>query len=290
MGGSEAKASKFMFLNPGNNRFVQTANAYPVTNGKIVFDDLSLKTDYILVVMARKLVDGEYACSQAKTLRFTTKAMALGTIVTQAGNSTLWDAAKPTITWLPEKFAAPAGMMNATMAFKFEAPQGVNLTYYVMCATDTYFNGGNEGAIVSMDDLIISIVEQSRDAEDANVVVQNHENWVYPNDYKFTHYHHGFSMRGHCVIFPDKAAHDAVCDCGGCQTGTITVNKVENLPWEQKVYYYSDCPLEFMSDAVGAEGIDKIFVTCCDAQGNFYEPFVIPVPYEHFANAGSRDE
>ena len=74
-------------------------------------------------------------------------------------------------------------------------------------------------------------------------------------------------------------------------TGDVTINKVEGLPWEQKVYYYSDCPLEFMSDAVGTEeGIDKIFVTCRDSAGNFYEPFIIPVPYEHFANAGSRDE
>jgi len=291
LGGTEAKASKYMFLNPDNSRFVRTASNYPIADGKVVFDDLALKADYVLVVMARKEIGSEMSYSSAKVLKFTTKSMSLGTIVTQEGNPTAWEAAKPTITWLPEKFTAPAGMMTATMAYQFEKPVGVSLTYYVMTGTESYFNDGDEETVIPMDDLIISIVEMSNEAEDANRVIQNFDSWIYPDDYMFTHYSHGFSMYGHGVIFPDQAAHDAICDCGGCKTGTITVNKVENLPWEQKAYYYSDCPLEFMSDAVGtAAGIDKVYVTCRDAEGNFYEPYIIDVPFEHFENANSRDE
>ena len=284
LGGSAETAQAYMYLNPDNTRFKTVAEKYPVTDGTITMTDLSLKTDYVVVAMAR---DKEGGYSKAEALIFTTRSLALGTIVESTDDK--WAAAKPTIEWLDDKFFAGSGQLGGQYGFTVTVPQG--FTAYVLAGTDSYLNQGNDDLVMSVEDKIIKIIEYVDKPRDWHLTVS--DDWIWPHiGYEHYHSEHGAPFWGNSVIWADSEYHKSVCDCPG-----TTVKKMEINGYMVNVKYVVNIndgkPLEFRQpQAVGSteKVVDKVFVVCQDKQGNCYENFVFDVPVEKFQNAGSRDE
>ena len=268
MGGSLEKAQQYMFLNSELYEFTKIAAKYPVVDGVITMTDLELSKDYILVVMAK---DSEGMYSKANMLAFTTNAYALGDIV--YSTDPRWTAVKPTVTWMPERFEQAAGMMPGQYGFTYDAPD--DMTTYVRCGSESYFNEGDETKVVPVKDrmlMLIDYVDRPRDAqklvyEDLWEATGSMDAWV-----NFR-YPHGDPVFGNTVIFPGTLEmHKAECDCIRKYTGDSEV-----------VVYFAGEPIEFRQpSAIAQNDIDKVYIMFKDSKGNYYEPYIVDVPDEYF--------
>jgi len=286
LGGSAAKAQQYMYMNSGHERFANIKDAYPVVDGKITMTDLTPSTNYVMVVMAK---DAEGLYSEAAELRFSPRAVAIGEVVLSSDPK--WEAARPTIEFIPEKAHAAAGQMPGDYSYYVTAPQGY--TAYVLAGTDSYLNEGDASLKLTVEDKILKIIEYVDKSRDSNVVV-DYDLWEelgYPYGFEFFRYSHGNPLGGNVVIWANKEFHDAKCSCGGGGTSKITINGIE-VEMQHVTFFNDGTPVEMRQPyAVGSttEVVDKVFVVCQDLDGNCYEPFEIEVPVDIFRNAGSKD-
>ena len=290
LGGTLETAQAYMYLNPTHNRLTEVMNKYPVVDGKMTLTDLSKGVDHILVIMA-KAADGTY--SNAYELRFTTRAVAIGTIVTS--DNSKWAEAKPVVDFIEESFYPAAGMMSGNYAVNITLPAGY--TGYVLLGTDAYFTNGDESAVVSVEEKILSVIEFADVKRDVGIVVDD-EAWGtlgYPYGYEFYHFPHGSPSWGNrpgaAVIWGSREFHDSRCDCMNNPKTTTNAGGVE-VPVTQVVLFNDGTPVTFTQpSAIGSttEVIDRVFVVCQDAEGNCYQTFEYDVPYEYFANAAAKE-
>ena len=284
LGGSVETAQTYMYLNADATRFATVKASYPIVDGKITMTDLSSKTEYVVVVMAK---DKNGVYSKATELKFTTRAVALGNIVLSTDSK--WAAAKPTVEWIDSKFMAQSGQLGGAYGFNITIP--ADFTAYLLAGTDGYLSNGGDIADVTLEDKIISIIEYVDRPRDWHLTIS--DDWVWPHiGYVHYHSHHGAPLFGNSVIWASQEYHDSICDCGGNFVQTTTMNGHE-VEVTHLININDGKPVEFRQpQAIGSteEVIDKVFVVCRDLQGNCYEPFVIDVPVEKFQNAGGRDE
>lgn len=284
LGGSVETAQVFMYINPEHSRLVNVMNSYPVVDGKIICTNLTMNASYVIVAMAKD-ADGLY--SMAKELRFEPRSVAVGNVVYATDSK--WEAAKPTVEWLDDKFFAGSGQLGGQFGFTVTVPEG--FTAYVFAGTDTYLNEGDDELVLSVEDKIIKIIEYVDRPRDWHLTVS--DDWVWPH-IGYVHYHneHGAPLFGNAVIWADEAYHDSVCDClGNCVIRKDINGYMVNVTYI--VNLNDGKPLEFRQpQAVGSteKVVDKVFVVCQDKQGNCYENFVFDVPVEKFQNAVGRDE
>ena len=290
LGGTLETAQAYMYLNPTHSRLTEVMNKYPVVDGKMTLTDLSKGVDHILVIMA-KAADGTY--SNAYELRFTTRAVAIGTIVTS--DNSKWAEAEPVVDFIEESFYPASGMMSGNYAVNITLPAGY--TGYVLLGTDAYFTNGDESAVVSVEEKILSVIEFADVKRDVGIVVDD-EAWGtlgYPYGYEFYHFPHGSPSWGNrpgaAVIWGSREFHDSRCDCMNNPKTTTNAGGVE-VPVTQVVLFNDGTPVTFTQpSAIGSttEVIDRVFVVCQDAEGNCYQTFEYDVPYELFANAVPKE-
>ena len=282
LGGSAAKAQNYMYANAGHERFTSVMEAYPVVDGTITMTDLVANVGYVIVAMAKDK-DGLY--SKATDLRFTPRDVAIGEVVLSSDPK--WEAARPTIEWIPSKFEPSTGMMSGRYGYYVTIPSG--FTGYVLAGTDDYLTEGNPQLKLSVEDKILKIIEYTDKHKDSDYVVDydlwGEKGWPYGSE--FYSFEHGDPLFGNVVIWASKEFHDSVCDCGHPYVGTGVYNNVE-VEVKHVLHVNDGTPIEMRQPyAVGSKTkvVDKVFVVCQDLDGNCYEPFVIGVPVEYFKNA-----
>lgn len=279
LGGSAGKAQNYMYANAGHERFTSVMEAYPVVDGTITMNDLVANVGYVIVAMAKDK-DGMY--SKATALRFTPRDVAIGEVVLSSDPK--WEAARPTIEWIPSKFEPSTGMMSGKYGFYVTIPEG--FTGYVLAGTDDYLTEGNPQLKLSVEDKILKIIEYADKHKDSDYIVDydlwGEKGWPYGSE--FYSFEHGDPLFGNVVIWASKEYHDSVCDCGHPYVGTRMYNNVE-VEVKFMLHINDGTPVEMRQPyAVGSKTkvVDKVFVVCQDLDGNCYEPFVINVPVEYF--------
>lgn len=279
LGGSAGKAQNYMYANAGHERFTSVMEAYPVVDGTITMNDLVANVGYVIVAMAKDK-DGMY--SKATALRFTPRDVAIGEVVLSSDPK--WEAARPTIEWIPSKFEPSTGMMSGKYGFYVTIPEG--FTGYVLAGTDDYLTEGNPQLKLSVEDKILKIIEYADKHKDSDYIVDydlwGEKGWPYGSE--FYSFEHGDPLFGNVVIWASKEYHDSVCDCGHPYVGTRIYNNVE-VEVKFMLHINDGTPVEMRQPyAVGSKTkvVDKVFVVCQDLDGNCYEPFVINVPVEYF--------
>lgn len=285
LGGSAEAAAKYIALNPDNFRFTDTASKYPVSSdGTVRFDDLAGGTTYVAVCVA---VDGSGITSVAETVTFKVYTYPIGTVVKKTDSK--WEAARPTVEWIEERFMASSGQMSGAYGFNVSIPLGFSA--YVLGGTDSYLTEGNPSVVLTVEDRILKIIEYVDKSRDWHLTTT--EDWVWPHiGYEHYHSEHGAPLWANSIIWASEEYHDSVCDCGGnfqvtqnMQGHDVTVTHLINVNGEGKKFEFRQ------PQAVGStsEVIDKVFIVCFDHDGNCYEDFVFDVPVEIFQNADSRD-
>lgn len=279
LGGSAAKAQNYMYANAGHERFTTVMQKYPVVNGTITMTDLVANVGYVIVAMAKDK-DGLY--SKAVELKFTPRDVAIGEVVLSSDPK--WEAARPTIEWIPSKFEPSTGMMSGRYGYYVTIPSG--FTGYVLAGTDDYLTEGNPQLKLSVEDKILKIIEYTDKHKDSDYIVDydlwGEKGWPYGS--VFYSFEHGDPLFGNVVIWASKEFHDSVCDCGHPYVGTRVYNNVE-VEVQFMLHLNDGTPVEMRQPyAVGSKikVVDKVFVVCQDLDGNCYEPFVIDVPVEYF--------
>jgi len=285
LGGSAETAQAWMYLNADHSRLVTVMEKYPVVDGAWTMTDLDIDTDYVIVAMAKD-TDGSY--SKATEFRFTTRPVAIGTVVLSSDPK--WKSAEPTLKWLEQYFTqSSGGTLPGSYGFEITIPMGY--TAYVLAATDSYLNNGDSSLILTPEDKILGIIKWTDKPRDWHLTTS--DDWVWPH-IGYEHYHspHGAPLWGNSVIWASQEFHDSVCDCGGNYVEQRELNGYM-VDITHIININNGEPFEFRQPSAIAstqEVIDRVFVVCQDLDGNCYEPFEYDVPIEMFANAGGRDE
>ena len=173
----------------------------------------------------------------------------------------------------------------------------MGFTGYVLLGTDMYFTEGESDTDVTPEDMIVGVVTYADAKRDVGIVVDENA-WVtqgYPYGYEFYHFPHGSpswgNRPGSAVIWGSQEFHDSKCDCHSNPKTTTIVNGVE-MPVTQVVLINDGKPVTFVQpSAIGSttEVIDRVFVVCQDAAGNFYQTFEFDVPFEYFRDAKAKE-
>lgn len=272
LGGSAAKAQKYMSENAGHERFTKVMEAYPVVDGKITMTDLVIGTNYVIVMMAKDK-DGTY--SNAVELKFTPRSKAIGNVVLSSDPK--WSAARPTIEWNKAMFEAAAGLMAGQYGFKVTIPQG--FTGYVLAGTNDYLTMGNSSLKLSPEEKIAKIIEYVDRPRDSEVLIDE-DKWLWD----LYHYEHGNPLFGNVVIWASEEFHHKICGGEGHDRTEGYFNG--NLqPVTQVLHINDGNPVEVRQpQAIGdkTKVVDRVFVVCQDLDGNCYEAFEYDVPFEYF--------
>ena len=288
LGGSAATAQSYMYLNADASRLRNVMEKYPLADGEIALKDLQLQTEYVIVAMAKDK-DGIY--SEAQELKFTTRPVAIGTVVTSSDPK--WTAAKPVVEWLDNKFEAATGMMPGQYACTVTLP--ADMTAYVLLSTDYELCGSEQLYDMTIDEKIITVMQlanskRDTDTPDPSLSEEEYLQMIWPDGNIFYHHEHGNPLFGNAVIWANEDVHEEKCGCEGSLRTTIVANG-QTVPLNNVYIYNEGKPVEFRQPSAIAstnEVVDKVYIVCQDLEGNCYETYVYDVPFEKFQNAGGR--
>ena len=274
LGASLPKAEEYIYTHPDAPEITECIAKYPVAeNGVITLTDFPVKTNSVLVIMAK---DAQGVLSKAVKLSFIPRPIKLGTLVRSDNPS--WATAKPVVEFRQDMFMKPAGMRFGEYGFNLTFK--TDYTAYVMCGTEAYFSPTGEP--VSVEDKLIMVVEQASKSRSHDFLVNEQEwadhNYEYPWGFELFWAPHGSATNGTATIFSETLEqHKAHCDCHT----RVPANRQLELSFNDGV-----TPIEIrMPNAVGKGGADVVYVALCDKEGNFFETYSYPVPQEMFDNA-----
>lgn len=215
---NRTSAQEYLAANPDAPEVqrVMNKNGKVSEDGVIKVEGLSMSAEHVIIVLAK---DESGLYSRATYKKFTTLAADLGVIV-RAGTDE-WTAAKEKIeiSWIEGTFRAPENSnMSANYSFMFACP--TNLTAFVLCGSDTYFEGMDlrtpEEQMVYMENYT------SRSYDNGYVPYKDGEMMTEPNYYKngvlhegqlmnvYDYYVHGLPNLGFATYFA-AGNHDGEC-------------------------------------------------------------------------------
>lgn len=157
-------AQKYIALYPDDSDVKRAMSSYKLENGVLTMTDLKTETVHFVIVLAKD-ASGKY--SKAGHWQFTTLAADLGNVV-KAGTSE-WESIKSqvNIQWHKDKFRMPANS-NMTAFYAFDITVPSNLTAYILCMSDKYFESNPDTQ--TMAEKIIDIESQCSRKYDAGKV------------------------------------------------------------------------------------------------------------------------
>ncbi len=263
LGAKKETAQEYMIIYSTDEEIVTTLEKYPVVDGIITMKDLTPDTEYVMVALAKDK-DGNY--SKASEMRFTPYKYDLGTVVTK--DDSRWASLAPTIQWIAESFV-PRGVEEfSSYAFNITLPK--DYTAYLVCGNDEGFEKLDDINSLPLNERMLRLMDE------ANYLRDDIDNKV--------HYPHGNCDYGFVVIWGSEAFHNSQCDCGG----DMEMSEGVYHDYTQKVFINDGSTFRiFCANAVGSttEELDKVYVVYQDADGNTYEPHIINVPMNYFADA-----
>lgn len=217
-GDSRTSAQVYLAANPDAEpvQKVMKSNGPIAEDGTITIKELSMSTDYVFIVLAKD-ESGKY--SKAAYKKFTTMAADLGDLVQEGTDK--WNEAKNQITlkWIEGSFHTPENSnMSASYAFDYSGPK--ELTAFVICASDSYFEGMN---LHSVEEKIVYVENYaSRKYDNGYVPYKDGEMMTEPDYYKdgelkkgqlmnvYDYYVHGLPSLGFVTYFA-SGDHDGNC-------------------------------------------------------------------------------
>lgn len=283
MGGQLETAEAYMYLNSDNYKITSVMEKYPLVDGKITLTDLTVDVDYVIVAMAKD-ADGVY--SHGTMLKFVPNPVALGNVVTK--DDPKWEAAKPTVTWIREKFQPSTGMMSGQYGCTVLLPE--NMTGYVLLATDNALCESDVAYELEREAKMIKVMVEAdhrrdSDVPDPSIDPEDWPNYMWPDGSIFYHHEHGHPLFGYGVVWASREVHQALCggDHEGVKPGKANGKDIDVT----HVLLFNDGnPIEFRQpSAIGSteEVVDKVYIVLQDLEGNCYETYVYDVPVEYFA-------
>jgi len=215
---SKTTAQKYMAANPDAEQItaVMRRNGAVSEDGTIKLNELSMSTNYVFLVLAK---DAEGKFSKAGYKKFTTLAADLGDLVQEGTDK--WNEAKGKINidWIEEAFYTPENSnLSASYAFNYSGP--TDLTAFIICASDSYFEGMNMTAV---EEKIVYVENYaSRKYDNGYVPYKDGEMMTEPDYYKdgelkkgqlmnvYDYYVHGLPSLGFVTYFA-SGDHDGNC-------------------------------------------------------------------------------
>jgi len=215
---SKTTAQKYMAANPDAEQItaVMRRNGAVSEDGTIKLNELSMSTNYAFLVLAK---DAEGKFSKAGYKKFTTLAADLGDLVQEGTDK--WNEAKGKINidWIEEAFYTPENSnLSASYAFNYSGP--TDLTAFIICASDSYFEGMNMTAV---EEKIVYVENYaSRKYDNGYVPYKDGEMMTEPDYYKdgelkkgqlmnvYDYYVHGLPSLGFVTYFA-SGDHDGNC-------------------------------------------------------------------------------
>lgn len=246
-GGERTAAQKYLAANPDAEpvQKVMKANGPIAEDGTITVRDLTMSTHYVFIVLAKD-ESGNY--SKAAYKKFTTMAADLGDLVQEGTDK--WNDAKSKITlkWIEESFHLGANSnLSGSYAFEYSGP--TDLTAFIMCASDNFFDGMS---LYSVEEQIVYTEEySSRKYDNGYVPHQDGEMMTEPAYYKngelkqgqlmnvYDYYVHGLPSMGFATYFAD-GDHDGKCIYWDDERCTYYDRAVERIAYHNTI----DCYLE----------------------------------------------
>ena len=273
-GGDRMGAQDYMAANPDAPQIqkVMSANGPVSEDGVVTLKDLSMSTNYVFVVLAK---DEEGKYSKAAYKKFTTLAADLGELVKEG--TAKWNDAlsKIDIKWFEQSFrAAENSNMSANYAFQISCP--TDLTAFIICASDTYFDGMG---LASVDERIVYIENYaSRRYDNGYTPMDANGNLMSEPDYYkngelragqlmnvYEFHVHGLPTLGFATYFAN-GDHEGNCiyeEDGGCS--------IYDYALERIAYYNSMEPYEKKAEMFGLKGEEA--ATWAKALYEAYKPF-----------------
>lgn len=273
MGATRNSAQKYMVCYPDEDFIKRVMNKYGSlsSDGTINFTNLRMETNYVFIILEK----GENGYSKAATTFPVTLAADLGDIV-RTGTDT-WNNAKSQIVldWKPESFnqAASAGLLSG-YGFDFSCPK--NLTAYIMCASEHYFEGAG---LNKVEHQIIDIENYcSRTYDSSYTPYVDGEYLTEPDYYKngelhkgqlmnvYNYYVHGVPSLGSVTYFAEGSHGEGNCihwengKCTGWENALV-----------KRARHHTMVPSEQKAAAFGLEGQEAI--DWAKALYNAYLPF-----------------
>lgn len=247
-GNSRTSAQEYLAANPDAPQVqkVMNRNGKVSEDGVIELSELSMSAEYVFIILAQD-ESGRY--SRAAYKKFTTLAADLGVIVRE-GTDTWKNAMNQTsIEWIQSSFIAPENSnMSANYSFKITCP--VDLTAFILCGSDTYFDGMN---LVSSEERIVYIENYtSRNYDNGYVPYKDGEMMTEPDYYKngelhkgqlmnvYDYYVHGLPQLGFAT-YHAAGDHDGNCiywEGDMCEAYERALNKIAEhktiTPYQQR--------------------------------------------------------
>ena len=282
LGGKLETAEAYMYLNSDNYKITSVMETYPLVDGKITLTDLTVDVDYVIVAMAK---DAKGVFSHGTMLKFVPNPVALGNVITKEDPK--WEAARPTVTWLTDKFQPSTGMMSGQYGCTVLLPE--NMTGYVLLATDNALCESDVAYELEREAKMIKVMVEAdhrRDSDlpDPSIDPEEWPNYMWPDGSIFFHHEHGHPLFGYGIIWANREVHQALCggDHEGVKPGKANGKDIEVT----HVLLFNDGnPIEFRQPSAIAsteEVVDKVYIVLQDLDGNCYETYVYDVPIEYY--------
>lgn len=287
-GGNRTDAQEYLAANPDAEAVqkVMKANGPVSEEGVLTLSELSMSTNYVVIVLAKD-ESGKY--SKATYKKFTTLAADLGDLV-QAGTDKWNEAlAKLNFKWIEDAFSLPENSnMSGSYTFEFSGP--TDLTAFVMCASDTFFEGMN---LNSVEEQIVYVEDYaSRKYDNGYVPYKDGQMMTEPDYYKngelrvgqlmnvYDYYVHGLPSLGFVTYFA-KGDHDGNCiywgDDGKCSAYERALERI--------AYYNTLAPYTAKAATFGLTGDEA--ATWAQALFDAYKPFYEKAEPIMYYNDGS---
>ena len=307
MGKKAANVQQYLALYPDDSDVARIMYNNPIEDGILKISGLRGEAEYQVVVLA-KGADGLY--SKAGSCSFETLAADLGTIV-RAG-STEWENVKSQveIEWNHESFRLPENSnMSAFYSFSIKCPK--NLTAFILCATESYFNDNPDTQTV--EHRIIDIESQCARKYDAGKTAYDESgesllepDWVDDsgqlhkgqmlNLYSF--YVHGYPTNGFATYFGEGLHEGKGCSSwdGSCSNYAYAL---EHITRRHSVDYYKDyvkntrggyCKSEEVINKVAQDLFEAYYPHYKDAEPLIYINDGTPLHMEQHYAAGLDDK
>ena len=282
LGADATKAEVYMFLNSSGKIMKTSMENYPIKNGMISSTELELGVQYGIVVMAK---DTEGTWSHATLHKFTALPLNIGKVVLQSDPK--WEAARPTVTYLPESFEPGTNYMFGKYAYTVTIPEGYT-AYVVSASIETY---NYEWAELSLEDWIVDMMTTADHFSGGTITVDETKEFPYDSEYHY--FEHGSSQYGNsagsAVIWASQAFHDKAC-AGHKSSATAIINGIE-IPARSIVNINDGNPVRFYKPSANGNTqkvSDQVYIVVQDTDFNCYYPYVYDVPVEYFVNAKEK--